>query len=557
MPITVQEIVNLPIFNTAKVKSGIEILDQRRVEWMSAIEGPVENFVRKFEFVLTTGLGCERDPTLLFEFTKDVYESGASALGIAIGRYVFDIPQEIIEFAEEKEFVIIELPWELRFTDLQREVMSEINKRQESFMERARHMQKELIDFVIQGKPLTEMIKYVERELNCSIVFIDKNGQIKSSKQDPQDVIADWESVQTNAEVMQDDIAYHHIKSAPFEDGYILNKEITTGTVHGTQGNFIVVLHDQQTLKTNTLQILDSLAAATALWVSREDAIVKTEIRLRNEFIWGLAKTPHSVMEKNIQSRARLFGYRLDIPYVCILGYSENFDSLAEDRYDSREFGLKNIIYYIEEEIHYAASVVKKRAAFTFDENHLVIFLESKEEEQSAIHHFIDLIEKRFNALMPGAIFSWGIGIHGDGIMQFHESYKKASSALDLGRKQKGLGKRVSFEDTQLNRLLLNLADNEEVRDITLTTIAPLIEYEEKREMDLIDTFIAYDNQNGNVSQAARILNLHRQSLLYRLRKIEWLTKLSLDNPDDVFLLSISIKVWQTGALIKVKSDTK
>lgn len=92
MPITVQEIVNLPIFNTAKVRAGIDILDQRNVEWMSAIEGPVENFVRKYEFVLTTGLSYESDPALLYEFTKDVYESGASALGIAIGRYIFDIP---------------------------------------------------------------------------------------------------------------------------------------------------------------------------------------------------------------------------------------------------------------------------------------------------------------------------------------------------------------------------------------------------------------------------------------------------------------------------------
>src|SRR5699024_11593917 len=79
----------------------------------------------------------------------------------------------------------------------------------------------------------------------------------------------------------------------------------------------------------------------------------------------------------------------------------------------------------------------------------------------------------------------------------------------------------ISFDDTKLNRLLLHLANNPEVRDITLNTLQPLIEYEKKREMNLIDTFIAYDNQNGNVSQAARVLNMHRQSLLYRLRKIE------------------------------------
>jgi len=557
MSITVQEIVNLPILNTAKVQVGIEFLDKRNVEWVSAIEGPVENFVREHEFILTTGMGCENDPNLFFQFVKDVYHSGASALGIALGRFIFSIPEEILHFAKENDFIIIELPWEIRFADIQRETMKEINRWQQEVSEQAQSMQKTLINFVIHGKSLVDMIKYVEQEFGWIIVYSDNKGRVKTTRPESEEIIYLWRELENNEAVDMDESAFRHIRKIEYNDGYIIRKEITSGGRNLPQGYFIILMDDKSLFSNSALQVMENLSAATALWISREDAIVKTEIRLRNEFIWGLAKTPHSVMEKNIQSRARLFGYRLDIPYVCILGYSENFDSLAEDRYDSREFGVKNIIYYIEEEIHYAASVVKKRAAFTFDENHLVIFLESKEEEQSAIHHFIDLIEKRFNALMPGAIFSWGIGIHGDGIMQFHESYKKASSALDLGRKQKGLGKRVSFEDTQLNRLLLNLADNEEVRDITLTTIAPLIEYEEKREMDLIDTFIAYDNQNGNVSQAARILNLHRQSLLYRLRKIEGLTKLSLDNPDDVFLLSISIKVWQTGALIKVKSDTK
>src|SRR5690625_6209097 len=120
MSLTVQEIVNIPIFNTAKVKTGIDLLNKRQVEWMSAIEGPVENFVRKQEFVLTTGMGCENEPELLFQFVKDVYESGASALGIAIGRYVFEIPQKVIDFAEEKNLIIIELPWEIRFADIQR-----------------------------------------------------------------------------------------------------------------------------------------------------------------------------------------------------------------------------------------------------------------------------------------------------------------------------------------------------------------------------------------------------------------------------------------------------
>lgn len=547
MPITVQEIMNLPIFNTAKVRTGIELLDQRHVEWMSTIEGPVENFVRKYELVLTTGLSYENNPTDFIQFIKDVYESGASAIGVALGRYIFDIPQAVIEFAEEKDFVIIELPWELRFNDLQREVMKEINHRQESFVERAQHTQKQLIDLVVQGKDLTEMMDYVERELHCSIVFIDKNERMKSTIENPQKIVDIWEHVKDDAEVIEDDLAFRHIESAPYEDEYIVKKEITTGTIRIAKGYFIILLHKQNRLTANALQVLDSLSAATALWLSREDAIVKTEIRLRNEFIWGLARTPHMNLDESIKSRGKLLGYHLGIPYICIVGYSQEFDSFYREQSNHQEFGIKNIIYYIEEEVSYAASVVDKQFAFTFDDDKLIIYLEVINEEHSTVHHFLDLLEKRLNTIIPGVVFSWGLGISQDGVMHFYESYQKANAALDIGKKQKLAGERVSFDDTKLNRLLLHLANNQEIRDITLNILQPLIEYEKKREMDLIDTFIAYDNQNGNVSQAARVLNMHRQSLLYRLRKIESLTNVSLDNPDDVFLLNISIKVWLTG----------
>src|SRR5699024_6758549 len=108
--------------------------------------------------------------------------------------------------------------------------------------------------------------------------------------------------------------------------------------------------------------------------------------------------------------------------------------------------------------------------------------LESITEEQGTVHHFLDLVDKRLHALIPGVIFSWGIGMHRDGIMHFHESFKKAHLALDMSMKQKGRGERVSFDDTQLNRLLVHLANDKEVQEITMATLKPLVDYEEKRE---------------------------------------------------------------------------
>lgn len=77
-------------------------------------------------------------------------------------------------------------------------------------------------------------------------------------------------------------------------------------------------------------------------------------------------------------------------------------------------------------------------------------------------------------------------------------------------------------------------------------TIRPLLEYDRKKQSDLIHTFMTYQTFKGNVSQTARALFLHRQTLLYRLRRIESLTGLTLVDSDDSFLLEMSIRLWQT-----------
>src|SRR5699024_12183960 len=105
-------------------------------------------------------------------------------------------------------------------------------------------------------------------------------------------------------------------------------------------------------------------------------------------------------------------------------------ENMYEKIYKNDDLCIKNIINYIKKEVCYAVSVVDRRTAFTIDNDILIIYLESKDEEQGTVHHFLDLVDKRLHALVPGVVFSWGIGMHQDGIMQFHKSYKKAYVAL-------------------------------------------------------------------------------------------------------------------------------
>ena len=104
------------------------------------------------------------------------------------------------------------------------------------------------------------------------------------------------------------------------------------------------------------------------------------------------------------------------------------------------------------------------------------------------------------------------------------ESYQQAILSLRIGRIRNKQPNRTWFDQTRVDRVLLQLVHNTDMHEIVLDTIEPLVQYDEERQMDLIGTFIAFNQYRGNVSQTARSLNLHRQSLLYRLRKIESLS---------------------------------
>ena len=86
------------------------------------------------------------------------------------------------------------------------------------------------------------------------------------------------------------------------------------------------------------------------------------------------------------------------------------------------------------------------------------------------------------------------------------------------------------------------LSSDEDFMKYAYDIIAPVIEYDKTKSVKLIDTLRVFLSCK-NISKTARILNRHRQTLLYQLEKIEDLTGMSLKNNDEVFLLETSMRL--------------
>ena len=88
--------------------------------------------------------------------------------------------------------------------------------------------------------------------------------------------------------------------------------------------------------------------------------------------------------------------------------------------------------------------------------------------------------------------------------------------------------------------LLSRLSRSEDLKPFR-DLVEPLVRYDRERGSDLVRTLRVYFACGANASEAADALFLHRNSMLYRLSRIEKLTGADLKNPNVGLILQLGL----------------
>ncbi|MBO8162139.1 MAG: PucR family transcriptional regulator [Brevibacillus sp.] len=560
MGCTLKEILELPEMNSAKVCSAAHTIQHRPVEWVSVIEIPVENFVRKNELVLSTAIGCGHDAALLKQFVQDIIRSEAAALVLAKGHYVREVPAEVIAFASEQGFPIIEIPWEVRFSDITHAVLHEINNWQHRILEQSEEMQQIILHLFLHGKDFSAVAQALQQKIDHPVVIIDQHGGIKGESSKASLLTKQWyrtlekhpDLLLWNPTTLHDSYTQHELKSCLIENHLIALFAIRSA--NQIQGYLVIAFPPDTNVETllrmAMIHLIEKAAMASALWFQRETAIMETEMRLRGDFVWSLAKGEFDSWEQ-VLIRAKSFGYDMHATYVCLIGVPTNLRVVYKKQKNdhiSFESWVQEVTTYLEEMMAQTAKTANKKIMITFQRNEFVVYYEADADQAGRqARDYIERVNQKIKQYLPDLVMSWGIGEVHTGEDSFQASYHDARTALEIGTRQKGDGAVTTYAETGIYRILRTLIHHEELRELTLQTIGKLFEHDKNRGMELLHTLTTYIRNHGNVSQTARALNLHRQSLLYRLKKIESLTGRSLTDPDDLFLIELTAKLWTAG----------
>lgn len=123
------------------------------------------------------------------------------------------------------------------------------------------------------------------------------------------------------------------------------------------------------------------------------------------------------------------------------------------------------------------------------------------------------------------------------------QRYSDAITALEVGKKVSPDQHIFQYLDFQFEDLLEICTKSEEISRVFHPALHTLMEYDSINQADLADTLYAYLKYGKSQTETAKRLNLHRSSLQYRLKKIEEVLEISLDDYHSLLHIQICFEM--------------
>jgi purine catabolism regulator len=265
-------------------------------------------------------------------------------------------------------------------------------------------------------------------------------------------------------------------------------------------------------------------AAALALELAKEQAVQAAEERLRGDFLSMVLAGPPTDPAALIQ-RGQELGYDLKQPYMAILFSLENATGA----------NLSRIMSSIQNELarrSIAAPLLRRENAILCM---LPLGTSTADERELA-----NTLRERLASDYPDIALA--LGTPAPTLADWTTTLREAEQALHLGRQIFGSERVLAFSDLGVYRLLVLLRDKPEMWSFYRETLADLVAYDKKQAGELLKTLDAYFNHLGNLRATSDALHVHRNTLLYRLERIEQISKLDLSNAEAYFSLWLALQ---------------
>ncbi|MDR1640179.1 MAG: helix-turn-helix domain-containing protein [Clostridiales bacterium] len=142
-----------------------------------------------------------------------------------------------------------------------------------------------------------------------------------------------------------------------------------------------------------------------------------------------------------------------------------------------------------------------------------------------------------------------GISLKYRHLSESRKQYLNALKALEIGQRQNIPC--CFFEDCSLIIITEMISSRYDMMDLCHPAVSMLVSYDKENGTNLLDTLKQYLFYASAPNEAAKKLNIHRNTLFYRIGKIKEMTGITLEHGDEICKIYMSIRFLEANRLYK------
>lgn len=473
----------------------------------------------------------------LAEVVQSLAEVGVGAIAVKE-----IISQTAITIANERQIALLALPDDSSLPSVERAVNKLIANQAAQLTQRALEIQRQLARAVAENRDLNHLLQIIARATGKPVVVHDDAGVLMAQ------VYPNVARITPQRRALVSSVPYSAFQNwlaaeAPTMSGAIIHSPIgftTALKVEKRVAGYLSLVDTAHEIGEYDQLLLAYGADVCAIEMAKNRAIASAVEQARGDWIqmW-LSGAPSD--NDLLATRAQQAGFDSAALYVAVVFRAATREGVS--------LPLESLISLVRDEV--SRRQIDTAIGQYVDVIVMLFLLENPQQIQRA-RQSIEEIRAQLAIRTPSGLVSAGISRPAQGLFGLRDAYREAKDAVTIAQ-QLGDGESTTFYgDLKLYQLLLSIKERnaEHLRRFYKESLQPLVEHDERKQGELIRTLNGFFEANGNLAKAATDLDVHRNTLVYRLERISELTGLDLNDADNRLILHLALKVQRVLATL-------
>lgn len=553
MGIELREAMRIFPFSAAKLLGGQSGLS-REVTSANIQEVPdVERWLKGGEILFSAGYAFQ-DAAHGCAMMERLEKQNVAAVALKPGKYLPAIPAEMVQKADEIGLPLLELPENLPYMDCIVAIFERLTQKQLTVMRRVESVHDMLTQSILNKQGLEGISTTISHVFGNPVFIATPAGGLLAGKI-PDTYDPDGEGYLDTMRAFLEDyfarvdaqrLRQNQCNAIPFgREGRLVVVPICAHNEHIAH---LVMDTSRYELSEMDLVAFEQAGPLVAVELLNEQAVWQREQKIREQLLEDLLMRRYSD-EKMVLQRGRHLGFDISGKYCLFAIDAEAFEELlsGEPGFGGDENKVQQVKSQVQQLIRTGMEAYQ-RPSLILDRSMGAVGMVGVrgEEDMLACAAAVEDIIASLDKLKTGLVFFAGISRVKQGIQHVEQAQREAVLAMRAGRRMHRGGTPThthSFGALGPLCFLCELGGSAAMRDFYEENMQALLQYDKNNNAELVKTLDCYFLCKQNLRKTADMLFVHKNSVIYRLNKIETLLGRSLDDPETSFDLQLCLKL--------------